>query len=81
MSDALALTPDLIQRRDDLRALLGSTYGPLVALARKLLRRMAEQCDIPLMEAAQRLARDMDEQGVDTGLLIAALVEECEAGE
>lgn len=59
---------------------MGPTYGPQVATARKLLRRMAEQCDMPLMEAAQKLARDMEEHGVDTGLLIAALVEECEAG-
>lgn len=79
MTNAMQLTADLIQRRDDLRRILGEYYGPTVADYRAVLRGLTAEEQRPIAEVCLKHARRMEAAGHDPNMWFAALVEECGA--
>lgn len=80
MTSAIALSASLIQRRNDLRTLLGEKYEPAVKAYRLAIRNCAKCWDSSLADTALRIAEDMHAAGHDPNLVFAALVDESEAG-
>jgi len=78
---ALSLTLDMIQRRDDLMRLLGDDYKWRAMEARRVLRGMATNAGKPLADVALTVAKGMSAAGHDPSIVIAAFVDECEAEE
>ncbi len=81
MISAIKLTADLIQRRNDMRVLLGPRYEQQVTEARGVLRGCAMDWRMDLAETALEIGRKMDAAGVDPSVIFAALVDEAEGGE
>lgn len=73
---AIKLTAALIQRRDDMRRLLGERYAKRVADARAILRGAAAERKLDLADAALQICRELDAKGVDPSIIMAALVDE-----
>ncbi len=76
---ALGITLNLMQRRDDMRSLLGERYDEAVLPFRHVVRGIAAKEGISLTDAGLGLAKTMDAAGHDTSLVFAAVVDECEA--
>ncbi len=76
---ALGITLDLIQRRDDMRQLLGDHYKEAVLPFRHVVRGIASKEGISLTDAGLSLAKTMDATGHNASLVFAAIVDECEA--
>ncbi len=76
---ALGITLDLMQRRDDMRQLLGDRYEKAVLPYRQVVHGLATQESISLTDAGLRIAKDMESRGIDLSLVFAAVVDECEA--
>lgn len=76
---AIKLSAEMIQRRDDLRRLLGASYQENVTAARQILTGYARENGLKLAIAALDIAKAMDARRLDPSLVFAALVEECEA--
>lgn len=79
-AEPILLTAELVQRRDDVRTLLGSGYNENSTMARSILRGAMEQLNLGLGEAALYLAKDMESREQDPSIFFAAFVEECEGG-
>lgn len=77
----LRLTIDMIQRRDDMRRLLGQNYAVQANQSRQILRSAVIAWDLPIAECALKIAKNMSDHGHDPSIVIAALVDECEATE
>lgn len=77
---SLGLTADMIQRRDDMRRLLGPAYLARSGEARAVIRGVAKARDIDITAAALKIAKQMSGDGHDPSIIIAGLVEELEAG-
>ena len=75
---AAKLSADMIQRRDDMRHLLGSKYAAHCAEARAIISAIAKRDGVGTTEAALSVAKAMDKAGHDPSMVIAALVDECE---
>jgi hypothetical protein len=75
----IKLGADLIQRRDDMRRLLGTRYSEQVETARAILRGSAKEHGQELTAEALVIARKMNQAGVSPNLIFAALVEELES--
>jgi hypothetical protein len=78
---AIQLSADLIQRRDDMRLLLGEGYAAHISEARAVLRGVASEDDVNLFEAALGIAHNMAGEGYDPSIILAALVDESEGRE
>lgn len=78
MTNAVTLTVQMIERRDDMRRLLGDRYAREIAGARAVLRGVANSERIGIAAAALKIAQGMAAAGVDPGLMIAALVDEAQ---
>lgn len=76
---ALGITLDLMQRRDDMRRLLGDRYDKTVLPYRQVVRGLAAKEGISLTDAGLKIAKNMDAAGHDPSCVFAALVDECEA--
>lgn len=76
---AVALTIKMIERRDEIRRLLGAGYQDQVAMARRVLVGVSTEKRVDLAAAALAIARDMVKAGAPPDLMICALVEEAEA--
>lgn len=74
----LRLAADMYQRRDDMRRLLGARYQEQVSVAQAVLTGVATERQLPLINAALELAKEMTQAGAPPDLIICALVEECE---
>lgn len=73
------LTVEMIQRRDDMRALLGENYAQNSMECRKILRAAVAAWGMPVVECALKIAKDMSDGSNDPSMVIAALVDELEA--
>jgi hypothetical protein len=73
-----SLAADLMQRRNDLRQLLGDKYEATVSDYRAALRGLTAQEKRPIAEVCLRHAKKMERHGHDPSMWFAALVEECE---
>jgi len=78
LDSALSLTTNLLQRRNDLRRLLGERYPEQVAVARKVLCGYAAEHKLDLAKAALTIGKQMDQAGQSPNLIFAAFVEECQ---
>ncbi len=77
MAKAFKLTADLIQRRDDLKRIMGPAYDTEVV--RAILRGCAKEHNRSLADEALLIAKKMDRNNLDPSIIFAALVDECEA--
>jgi len=79
MGKALKISADMIQRRYDVRMLLGDKYAENVEVARRVIRGVAKDGGLTISSAALSVAKNMSASGLDPSLVIAAFVEECGA--
>jgi hypothetical protein len=63
------LTIDMIQRRDDMRLLLGSNYAAQSEECRKILRAAVKAWNMPIMGCALKIAKDMNDHGHDPSMV------------
>ena len=77
-AESIALTMEMIERRDGLRQLLGAQYAEDVEIARAVLRGVAAEGGIGIAKAALQIGQRMAAAGVDPGIMIAALVDEAQ---
>lgn len=73
----LQLSVKLIQRRDDLKLILGNKYD--TDMPRAIILGVAKEDNIRLGDAALKVARHMSKAGHDPSLVFAAFVDECES--
>lgn len=78
MTDAIKLTADLIQRRDDMRQILGDRYRAEVTETMSILRAVSKEWKLPITETALALAKGISNAGHNPSIVFAALVEELE---
>lgn len=76
---AVALTMKMIERRDEMRRLLGVGYQDQVAMARRVLVGVSAEKRVDIAAAALAIGRDMVNAGAPPDLMICALVDEAEA--
>lgn len=76
---AAKLSVAMIQRRDDLRVILGPQYEPEVGETRTILRTLTALREKDIAAVALEMASEMDQAGHDPSIVIAALVDECES--
>lgn len=77
-TDPVVLGVKMIERRDDMKRLLGKQYGHQVSVARAILRGVAAERRLPLAKAALELAREMSNARHNPSIIIAALVDEAQ---
>lgn len=75
-TDPLQLTVDMVRRRDDMRTLLGDDYRPSSRIARAVLKGVAKDHGVSLIDAALMLCIQMRDASEDSSIIIAALVDE-----
>ncbi len=78
MTDVLKLTRDVIQRRDDMRMLLGDHYEQSAREYRAILRAAVSAWNMPIAECVVKISKDMSAAGEDPSMVIAAFVDEVE---
>ena len=78
MLAAVKLTLGMIQRRDDIRQLLGDGYQEQASVARAILRGISAERGVTLTDAALDLCIEMGDAGEPSHIVIAALVDELE---
>ena len=81
MTKAIELTAALMQRRDDMKRLMGANYKANSDLYRSVLRNVCADSGVDLAHAALDIGRKMDAKGIDPSMIFAAFVDESESGE
>lgn len=76
--NAILLTAKMIQRRNDMRRILGTAYKGQSDTVRAIIRGVAKENGESLPKAALRIAREMSGKGVEPAIVIAGLVDELE---
>ncbi len=80
-TNAILLTAAMIRRRDDLKRLFSETYEIEVPVARAVIRGLRKDRNITSADAALLICKELDAAGMETGFVLAALVDELEEGE
>jgi hypothetical protein len=75
----IGLVALMAERRDDTRRIVGEEYAERVSAARQVLRGVAAERKVDLVEAAYQIAREMEVAGQDCLFILCALMDECEA--
>lgn len=75
---AATLTRNLVQRRADMKRLLGDKYEEQSKEARVVLVWYAKERNLDLMVAALAICKAMSKAGHDPSIIMAALVDELE---